>query len=98
MRARRNTMVRWRLSMLGLCLAAWGVCRFYLQYPSQLSLLTAFALVALAYSARRTYYEQRRLYRTEPSWEFDADGGEDPESDPASDSSSATRPSPDQAP
>ena len=68
--AQISKTTRWRLSMLILGLAAWAFCRFYLQYPWQLALLTAFALIALGYSARRTYYEQRRLYRTEPSWEF----------------------------
>ncbi len=86
---------RWRLAMMILGLAAWAFCRFYFQYPWQLALLTAFALIALAYSARRTYYEQRRLYRAEPSWEFgeeDEESSTSPESAETDDSPSETSP------
>ena len=84
--AQISKTTRWRLSMLILGLAACAFCRFYLQYPWQLALLTSFALIALGYSARRTYYEQRRLYRAEPSWEF----GEADEESSAAEESTAT--------
>lgn len=93
--SRLSKTTRWRLAMLTLGLAAWGFGRFYLQYPWQLALLTAFALIALAYSARRTYYEQRRLYRAEPSWEFgeaDEESSASAESDDINNSPPETSP------
>ena len=59
---------RFRLAMGVLGAGTFGFCSVRLGYPAQLALLTALAVVALIYSARRTYFEQRRLYR---SWSDD---------------------------
>ena len=75
-------MARWRAFMLLLAALSYGAGIFLGGYPWQLALLTSFAVVALAYSARRVYFEQRRLYRSSASWEVEptsADVGDLPE-------------------
>lgn len=74
---------RWRFVMSAVALAVYMICVELRAYPQQIALLVSFSTVALAYSMRRTFYELRRIYRSEASWERDETPGGEPSPDAA---------------
>ena len=82
---------RWRLFMAVVGAGAYSVCSVHLGYPWQFALLTSLAVVALAYSARRTYHEQRRLLRG-PSWDYEDSAPSDSPDGPKGPGSSPNSP------
>lgn len=73
---------RWRFVMSGLAVGVYMVCVEWRAYPQQVALLVSISAVALAYSCRRTFYEMRRILRSEAHWERDEPEAPLPEAPP----------------
>ena len=76
-RKQKIQIFQWRFVMSAVALAVYTLGVEWRQYPWQIALLISFSTVALAYSARRTFFELRRIYRAESSWETSWDRDED---------------------